>query len=246
MVLKRAIGLSRLACAAVALLSTSVGTTVVGADKDCKDCESPLVRVSARRNANYAGGPTKKARAFSAKATMKSVASRFKLLGGEGVESVVPKMARSLVSPELASAVYSNALSDEGGASRQRGASATSVESHGKLFVNQVLAFKGIPLSKHCNALTILGRDGNPVAVRQRNVPTRFDGSDADVTSKKAIQYVKDWIEKNHESIGLPEEELNNLEPGEPDLEIYADGKSGKLCWKILVTSVQPLMPFSW
>lgn len=95
-----------------------------------------------------------------------------------------------------------------------------------------MLAFKGIPLSKHCNALTILGRDGNPMAVRQRNVPTRFDGSDADVTSKKAIQFVKDWIEEYHETIGLPAEELNNLEPGEPVLEIYADGKSGKLCWK--------------
>jgi hypothetical protein len=89
------------------------------------------------------------------------------------------------------------------------------------------LAYRGVPLSKGSDYLTVVGGDGRIQATRKRGVPTKYDATQPTVAASEAVQSAR---KDAGAAAGGPEPK--------PELQIWVDDQqTGHLSWTFTLSS---------
>lgn len=98
-----------------------------------------------------------------------------------------------------------------------------------KWFVNYPVQYKGVPLAKFSDVLTIVGGDGVVQYVRKRNLPRAVDGSEPTVDKNAAIAVGRKHAEQAYGNAAL--------HASEASLEVWVDpDHSGHLAWTFTIS----------
>ncbi len=99
-----------------------------------------------------------------------------------------------------------------------------------KWIVNYPVLYKGVPLTKFSDVMTVVGGDGAVQYVRKRNLPRAVDGSEPTVDKDAAIGVGRKHAEQAYGNAAL--------HASEASLEVWVDpDHSGHLAWTFTISS---------
>jgi hypothetical protein len=102
--------------------------------------------------------------------------------------------------------------------------------SQGKYLSNYSLEYRGVPLAKGSDYLTIVSEDGRLLATRVRGLPTEVDATEPTVSAEAAADVAR-------EDAGDAPDDID-FEVAESMLEIWVDeNEEGRLAWRIILES---------
>src|SRR6266404_74355 len=128
------------------------------------------------------------------------------------------------------------------GATRQiasataRAAGAPAAPSNDKFITVHPLAYRGVPLAKGSDYMTVVGADNRLLVARKRGLPTAVDGTTPSVTPEAAVTAAR--------QAGGPSLVNSDAQQAKPALEVWVDdAQSGHLAWTFTLSGGSPANP---
>lgn len=107
---------------------------------------------------------------------------------------------------------------------------AAAVDARTKLMTLHPVEYRGVPLAKGSDYLSIATEDGRLLATRQRNLPTKVDAVKPTVTDKTAVATARKAAAAKFGN--------DKITAATPSLEIWVDNtQQGRLAWTVLLSS---------
>ena len=98
--------------------------------------------------------------------------------------------------------------------------------------------YRGVPLSKGSDIVTVIGGDGRLLYERHRNIPTKVDGHEGKIGSEEARKIARDDFFRLVRN--------DDMTVGEPERQIWVSpDREGRLSWNFVVDCNDPRIPIA-